>query len=186
MEHGEKAEETCTKTTNNGHGSYKHAKIEESGSGPLCTAPESVKEDYAYNGRNELAPATTQHHTPSTLHDEDDDDFPEGGLQAWLVVFGCWCAMFMVFGVVNSTAAFQEYFSSHQLRDHTPGQIGWIFSMNLFLVFFCGIYVGKIFDAYDRGPLRIMIGVGSMAIVLSMVLLSFCTGKPPSVFCATF
>ncbi len=104
---------------------------------------------------------------------DDDGDFPEGGLRAWLVVFGSFCTMFMVFGIVNSTGAFQEYFSSNQLRDYSSGQIGWIFSLNLFLVFFCGIYTGRIFDVH--GP-KVPLAVGSLALVLSMMLLSFCTG----------
>lgn len=29
-------------------------------------------------------------------------EFPEGGLRAWLVVFGCWCISFASFGYVNS------------------------------------------------------------------------------------
>ena len=109
----------------------------------------------------------------STDSNDGDEDFPEGGLRAWLGVFGSFCAMFMVFGIVNSTGAFQDYFSSNQLRDYSPDQIGWIFSLNLFLVFLCGIYTGVIFDAH--GP-KIVVAVGSVAIVLSMMLLSFCTG----------
>ena len=104
---------------------------------------------------------------------DDDEDFPEGGLRAWLVVFGSFCAMFMVFGIVNSTGAFQDYLSSNQLRDYSSGQIGWIFSLNLFLVFLCGIYSGKIFDFH--GP-KVLLAVGSLAMVLSMMLLGFCTG----------
>ncbi|CAD6576190.1 MAG: hypothetical protein ASARMPRED_007646 [Alectoria sarmentosa] len=103
---------------------------------------------------------------------DDDEDFPEGGLRAWLVVFGSFCTMFMVFGIVNSTGAFLDYFSSNQLRDYSSGQIGWIFSLNLFLVFFCGIYTGKIFDVH--GP-KVLLAVGSLALVSSMMLLSFCT-----------
>ena len=104
---------------------------------------------------------------------DDDEDFPEGGLRAWLVVFGSFCTMFMVFGIVNSSGAFQDYFSSNQLRDYSSSQIGWIFSLNLFLVFLCGIYTGRIFDVH--GP-KVLLAVGSLALVLSMMLLSFCTG----------
>ena len=109
----------------------------------------------------------------TTDSSDDDEGFPEGGLRAWLGVFGSFCAMFMVFGIVNSTGAFQDYFSSNQLRDYSSGQIGWIFSLYLFLVFLCGIYTGVIFDAH--GP-KVVIAVGSVAMVLSMMLLSFCTG----------
>ncbi|KAB8336703.1 hypothetical protein FH972_021013 [Carpinus fangiana] len=107
----------------------------------------------------------------STLEDHDDD-FPEGGARAWLVVFGSFCALFMVFGIVNSTAVFQEYLVSNQLRDYSSAQTGWIFSLNLFFVFFCGLYSGRIFDA--RGP-RFLVALGSLALVLSMIGLSFCT-----------
>ena len=125
-----------------------------------------------------LAPSKTVDADKSTSNrttdsSDDDEDFPEGGLRAWLVVFGSFCAMFMVFGIVNSTGAFQDYFSSNQLRSYSSGQIGWIFSLNLFLVFLCGIYTGVIFDAH--GP-KIVLAVGSLAMVLSMMLLSFCTG----------
>jgi hypothetical protein len=113
----------------------------------------------------------------------DDEDFPEGGLRAWLVVLGSFCALFMVFGIVNSTGAFQDYFSSNQLRGHASSEIGWIFSLNLFLVFFCGLYVGRIFDTH--GP-RILVAVGSLLLVLSIMMLGFCTSlslfqPPPSV-----
>ena len=110
---------------------------------------------------------------PTSDSSDDDDDFPEGGLRAWLVVFGSFCTMFMVFGIVNSTGAFQDYLSSNQLRDYSSGQIGWIFSLNLFLVFFCGIYTGRIFDVHAP---KVLLAVGSLAMVLSMMLLSFCTG----------
>ena len=130
------------------------------------------------NAHTTLAPSltkdleeSTNNRTTNTSH--DDEDFPEGGLRAWLGVFGSFCAMFMVFGIVNSTGAFQDYFSSHQLRDYSPDQIGWIFSLYLFLVFLCGIYTGVIFDAH--GP-KVVLAVGSVAMVLSMMLLSFCTG----------
>lgn len=113
-------------------------------------------------------------------HEENDppstsvEAYPEVGLEAWSVVFGAFCALFMVFGMVNSTAVFQEYFTSHQLRGYSQAQIGWIFSLNLFLVFFCGIYSGRVFDAH--GP-RLLIALGSLAITLSLFLLEFCTSK---------
>ena len=132
------------------------------------------------NTHSTLAPSVTidieepaNNRTRTSDRSDDDEDFPEGGLQAWLGVFGSFCAMFMVFGIVNSTGAFQDYFSSNQLRDYSSGQIGWIFSLNLFLVFLCGIYTGVIFDAH--GP-KVVLAVGSVAMVLSMMLLSFCTG----------
>ncbi|PBP23531.1 hypothetical protein BUE80_DR005502 [Diplocarpon rosae] len=104
--------------------------------------------------------------------EEEKDDFPEGGLQGWLVVLGSFCGSFSVFGIINSTAVLLEYFSHHQLKDNSPSQIGWIFGLALFLTFFCGAPIGPIFDSY--GP-RALIFCGSILLVASMFLLGLCT-----------
>jgi len=107
------------------------------------------------------------------LRDHDDkDDFPEGGLKGWSVVIGSFCGSFSVFGIINSTAILLEYFSTHQLKDYSPSQIGWIFGLSLFLTFFCGAPIGPIFDSY--GP-RALIFAGSILLVASMFLLGLCT-----------
>ncbi|KAH6889429.1 major facilitator superfamily domain-containing protein [Thelonectria olida] len=106
--------------------------------------------------------------SPSTTNDEDLT-YPEGGCRAWLVVFGSFCAMGAVFGLINSSAVFESYFKEHQLKDYTHSQIGWIFSLYLFLVFFVGILVGPIFD--HHGP-RALIAVGGCLIVTSLMLVS--------------
>jgi hypothetical protein len=108
--------------------------------------------------------------------DEEKDDFPEGGLRGWSVVVGSFCGSFSVFGIINSTAILLEYFSTHQLKDYTPSQIGWIFGLSLFLTFFCGAPIGPIFDAY--GP-RVLVFCGSVLLVASMFLLGLCTRKCP-------
>jgi hypothetical protein len=105
---------------------------------------------------------------------EKKDDFPEGGLKAWSVVVGSFCGSFSVFGIINSTAVLLEYLSTHQLKDYSPSQIGWIFGLSLFLTFFCGAPIGPIFDAY--GP-RVLIFSGSILLILSMMLLGLCTGE---------
>ncbi|GKT51040.1 putative transporter [Colletotrichum spaethianum] len=84
--------------------------------------------------------------------------FPEGGWQAWLVVFGSFCAMRSVFSLINSAAVFESYFSENQLADHLPSQIGCVFSLYLFIVFFVGIQVGPMFDQY--GPRGLVVAGG--------------------------
>jgi hypothetical protein len=65
---------------------------------------------------------------PSIIIDDDEeDDFPEGGLRAWLVVLGSFCGSFSVFGIINSTAVLLDYFSAHQLKEYNASEIGWIF-----------------------------------------------------------
>ena len=105
--------------------------------------------------------------------DDEKDDFPEGG-RGWLVCFGAFCGSFSVFGIINSTGTLLDYFSTHQLKDYTSSQIGWIFGLSLFLTFFCGAPIGPLFDAY--GP-RALIFCGSVLLVASMLLLGFCTRK---------
>ncbi|KAK4223676.1 major facilitator superfamily domain-containing protein [Podospora fimiseda] len=98
-------------------------------------------------------------------------DFPEGGVTGWLVVFGSFCAMFSLYGLINSAAVFESYFSTNQLKDNNPSEIGWIFSLYLFIVFFVGVQVGPIFDRFGS---RMLVAVGSLMIILSLLLLSWC------------
>ena len=89
--------------------------------------------------------------------------YPEGGLRAWLVVLGSFSGMVACFGFMNSSGTFQLYLSSHQLSTSSPAAIGWIFSLYVFLAFFCGVQIGPIFDAL--GP-RWLVFAGT---VLSLV-----------------
>lgn len=100
--------------------------------------------------------------------------YPEGGLAGWLSVFASFCAMLSIFGLINSSAVFESYFSTHQLKDYNSSQIGWIFSLYLFMVFFVGIHIGPIFDKH--GP-RWLVLCGNLFMVLSLMLLGFCTGE---------
>ena len=112
-----------------------------------------------------------------------EETYPEGGLRAWLVTFGSFCGMGAVFGLINSAGVFEAYFKSNQLSEYSHSQIGWIFSLYLFLVFFVGIQVGPIFDHYGS---RVLVAVASVLIVGSLMLLSISDGKsicrsqPPS------
>ncbi len=89
----------------------------------------------------------------------DDHTYPEGGVAAWLVVFGSFSGMVASFGILNSVGTFQAYLSTHQLAQHSPSSIGWIFSLFAFLTFFCGVQIGPVFDA--KGP-RWLVAAGSI------------------------
>ncbi|KAI5458696.1 oxalate/formate antiporter [Mariannaea sp. PMI_226] len=101
---------------------------------------------------------------------EDDSDTPEGGMQAWLVVLGAWCAMIPSMGLLNSLAVIEAWLSEHQLRGMPESTLGWIFSAYAFFLFFCGAQVGPIFDSYD---IRVLIIPGSIGMVASTICLSF-------------
>lgn len=83
-------------------------------------------------------------------------DFPDGGVEAWLVVLGAWCCLFCSFGWINCIGIFQEYYQSHQLSSYTPSTVAWIPSMETFMMFFGGPIFGKVFDNY--GPRYLLLG----------------------------
>lgn len=106
--------------------------------------------------------------------DEQDVFYPEGGLEAWSVVFGSFCAMVASLGTMNTIGIFQAYIATHQLSDYAESDIAWIFSMYSFLSFFGGVQIGPYFDA--RGP-RLLIFSGSVCLGASTLLLGSCTGR---------
>jgi hypothetical protein len=126
---------------------------------------------YAENSDPEEFPLANQ----LTLHPSTATtiDFPEGGLTAWLVVLGSFSAMLSLFGLINSAAVFESYFTTHQLTEKTASEIGWIFSLYLFIVFFVGIQVGPVFDRFGA---RVLVAVGGGLIFASLLLLSWCEG----------
>jgi len=111
---------------------------------------------------------------PASVKTEEEVTYPEGGLRAWLVVFGSFSGMLAAFGMMNTIGAFQAYLSTHQLSDYSQGTIGWIFSLYVFLAFFCGIQIGPVFDA--KGP-RLLVFAGTLFLLASSFLLGICTGK---------
>ncbi|KAI4102537.1 MAG: hypothetical protein LQ345_007369 [Seirophora villosa] len=92
--------------------------------------------------------------------------YPEGGLQAWLVVLGSFSGMLAAFGQMNIIGTFQAYLITHQLAETSPGTVGWIFSLYVFLAFGCGLQVGPIFDR--NGP-RWLVFAGSVCLVVGMI-----------------
>lgn len=121
------------------------------------------------DGENNL-----EKHQTTLSHASFEETYPEGGTRAWLVVLGAFFALFSSMGLMNSIAMFQAYTLSHQLKGHSEGTVGWIFSIYTFLAFFGGVYFGPVFDKY--GP-RWLIISGATCVVLAMVAMSFCTGK---------
>ena len=75
--------------------------------------------------------------TPSPDHSEVD--YPEGGLRAWLVVLGSFCGMVASFGIMNTVGTLQAYVIENQLAGYSPGAVGWIFSIYIFLAFFWSV-----------------------------------------------
>ncbi|ODQ61392.1 hypothetical protein WICANDRAFT_29489 [Wickerhamomyces anomalus NRRL Y-366-8] len=109
------------------------------------------------------------------LLDDDVESFPEGGLSAYLVVFGSFMGLIPVFGLVNSAGAIEAYVSSHQLAQVSTSTVSWIFSINVFIAFSSGIFSGAFFDRNGSRP-PMIIG----AVFFSAGL--FATGNAQSVY----
>ncbi|KAK0764675.1 hypothetical protein N5P37_002141 [Trichoderma harzianum] len=96
-------------------------------------------------------------------------DFPQGGLEAWLVVFGGWCALFCTFGLINCVGVFEEYYVSDPLKEYSSSVVSWILSVLIFLMIFCGAIFGLIFDNYGS---RWLLWVGSVTYIFGLMMTS--------------
>ncbi|KAI0738847.1 major facilitator superfamily domain-containing protein [Daedaleopsis nitida] len=97
------------------------------------------------------------------------DAFPDGGMDAWFTVFGAFLALFCTFGQLNAFGTFQTWYAEHQLSHLPPSTIAWIGSLQLWIFFFSGGFIGRVFDAY--GPRVIMIP-GTVVLVFSIMMTS--------------
>jgi MFS family permease len=139
----------------------------------LTNHPDSTISSTFYTVYFKLLPPIIHqmHHEPKT-DVESNTTYPEGGLQANLVVGGSFSSIMGGLGLMNSIGIYQAWISTHQLSTLSAGQIGWIFGIYNFMVFFCGIQIGPIFDA--RGP-RLLMWIGSALIIITFVAMGFCT-----------
>ncbi|KAI2627720.1 major facilitator superfamily domain-containing protein [Hypoxylon sp. NC1633] len=84
----------------------------------------------------------------------DPDVFPDGGFKAWLCIAGGFCTVFSSFGWVNCIGVFQDYYQANQLSSYSSSEVAWIPSMESFVLFFFGLFSGKLADSYGpRWPL---------------------------------
>lgn len=78
-----------------------------------------------------------------TAEDISITSYPDGGLQAWLVVLGSWACMITSMGLLNTMAVLQARLSENELKHLPESTIGWILSSYAFFLYFCGAQVGK-------------------------------------------
>ncbi|CDO72285.1 hypothetical protein BN946_scf184970.g137 [Trametes cinnabarina] len=100
----------------------------------------------------------------------EDTEYPDGGSSAWLTVFGTVLALFCC-GQLTAFGAFQTWYAANQLHDLPASTISWIGSLQLWLLYFSGGILGRIFDAY--GP-RVILIPGSALLVFSTMIMSVC------------
>ncbi|KAL6308821.1 MFS general substrate transporter [Sparassis latifolia] len=101
-----------------------------------------------------------------------DDAFPDGGLTAWLTVFGAFLALFSSFGQMSAFGTFQSWYAAHQLQHMNADAISWIGSIQLWVFFFSGGFIGRIFDLCGS---RVMMSLGTLIYVCSLMATSVAT-----------
>ncbi|GJJ08884.1 hypothetical protein Clacol_003104 [Clathrus columnatus] len=97
------------------------------------------------------------------------DDFPEGGAKAWASVVGSFCMVFISQGAIYAFGVYQDFYTRIFLSEHSPSQIAWIGSLQPFLVFFLGLFAGKLFD---EGYFHHLMITGSVIYLFSFFMLS--------------
>ncbi|KIW85770.1 hypothetical protein Z517_01162 [Fonsecaea pedrosoi CBS 271.37] len=143
--------------------------IQTSSEAKAAAAINIQKEAYAYGDAEQQI--TTLDVDEAEPGHGPNDTFPEGGLQAWLVLTGAFLALFASFGFMVSIGTIQEYLQMHQLSAYTSRDIGWIPSVFVYLALGLGIWVGPLFDRY--GPRWIAL-IGSISYVVMVFLLAEC------------
>lgn len=99
-------------------------------------------------------------------------DFPDGGLQAWLVVFGGWCGLFCTFGFVSCIGVFQAYYEEGPLASYSSSTVAWITATEVWGMIFFGLFFGRVFDVY--GPRWLLI-VGTIVYIFGLMMTSLAT-----------
>lgn len=102
----------------------------------------------------------------------DDDEYPDGGIQAWLVVLGSFIGLIPVFGLLNSLGAIESYISRNQLAKVAPSTTSWIFSLYIAISFLSCILAGGYFD---RNGSKTPMSAGTVIYVGGIMCLANCT-----------
>ncbi|GJD01006.1 riboflavin transporter MCH5 [Colletotrichum higginsianum] len=100
------------------------------------------------------------------------DEYPEGGREALVVLFGTWCVLFCTFGLGNSIGVFQTYYVNHALRQYSSSTISWITSFMQWTLNFMPIVWGFAFDKYGA---RWILVFGTVTYVFGMMMVSLAT-----------
>ncbi|KIW08583.1 hypothetical protein, variant [Verruconis gallopava] len=94
---------------------------------------------------------------------------PDGGLNAWLKVLGCFLIYSNIWGFTLTFGAFQNYYQHHFLSDMSPSSISWIGTVQSFLLILVGCMSGPLFDL---GYFRPMLFFGNFLVVFGLFMLS--------------
>jgi len=97
---------------------------------------------------------------------------PDGGLHAWLKVFGGFFIYVNIWGFTLTYGAFQSYYRTTLLSTSSASSISWIGTVQAWLLIFFGVMSGPLFDL---GYFRSMLLIGNFLVVFGIMMLSLST-----------
>ena len=95
---------------------------------------------------------------------------PDGGLQAWTQAVMAHFVMFNTWGYISSFGVFQTYYVT--ALGHSPSEISWVGSIQIFLLFFIGAFSGR---ALDAGFFRYVFVTGVIVQLIGVFMTSLAT-----------
>ncbi|KAI0881348.1 MFS general substrate transporter [Annulohypoxylon maeteangense] len=110
-------------------------------------------------------------YTPAPIGPPKPVEVPDGGLDAWLQVFGAFVIMITTWGLINSFGVYQTYYETDLLRTNTSSDISWIGSLQGALLMIGGIISGPFFDAGHFHALTIS---GLFLVIFGLFMTSLC------------
>lgn len=93
---------------------------------------------------------------------------PDGGWEGWVQVAAAHMVAAFTWGLINSFGYFQTYYT--QLLGSSSSSVAWIGSVQMFLIFFVGVFSGSAFDA--GYSLHWMVGSGCFLNMLGLFMTS--------------
>ncbi|KAK5102665.1 hypothetical protein LTS08_003465 [Lithohypha guttulata] len=115
-----------------------------------------------------MAEEKTETRIETTISDLSKDDPPNGGWTAWSQVGAAHMITFFSWGIINSFGVFQSYYL--QVLPQRSSSISWIGSIQVFLIFFIGVFSGSAFDSGWR--LDVLLGTGCLLNLLGIFMMS--------------
>lgn len=96
---------------------------------------------------------------------------PDGGLNAWLKVLGCFLLYSNVWGFTLTFGVFQSYYQHSFLSSSSPSAISWIGTVQSWMLIVVGVLSGPLFDL---GWFRVMLVVGNVLVIFGLFMVSLC------------
>lgn len=109
--------------------------------------------------------------TPAPGSPPKPSEVPDGGLNAWLQVFGAWAIMIISWGLINSFGVYQTFYETDLLKTSTSSDISWIGSLQGALLMMGGIISGPLFDA---GHFHALVTSGLFLVLFGIFMTSLC------------